>query len=101
MLDYPLNRNSSLKIVMELLMNVLDDDNMETDAFVWNPLGVDESLPNFWLKDINLQVEWYGDNPGRGAFTNYEEQTSRVALYVLDTVRESYAAISGGEEKKS
>lgn len=101
MLDYPLERLSSLKSVMDILLNLMDEDNIETDVFVWNPLGVDELLPNFWLKDINLQIEWHRDDPGRGGFTNYDDQSTKLALYVLDTVRESYATYSGGKETPS
>ena len=86
---------------MKLLQNLMDEDGesvIETDIFYWNTYGTDEDMPNFWLKENNLQIEWHNDDPGRAAFSNYDSSAD-LAFFVLDRVRESYAAISGGKKK--
>lgn len=97
MLEYLLDRESSLVLVMKLLQNLMDEDGdevIETDEFYWNSHGTDEEMPNFWLKENNLQVEWYNDDPARAAFSNYDSNADR-ALFVLDSVRKSYATFAG------
>jgi hypothetical protein len=93
MLEYNLHRESSLVLAAKILVNLFDEETViETEEFYWNLWGNDEDMPNLWIKNINLQLEWYSDDPGRGAFTNYEEPTADLALDVLRTVKESYDA---------
>ena len=97
MLEIQLDRESSLVLAMKLLQNHMDTEGeevIETDIFYWNSHGTDEDMPNFWLKKNNLQIEWYNDDPGRGAFSNYNSD-SDVAFFVLDEVRTSYATFTG------
>ena len=103
MLDIPLVRESSLVLAMKLLQNLLDEDGdtvLETDVFYWNNVGNDEAMPNFWLKETNFQMEWYNDDPGRGAFSNFDSN-AELAFFITDRVRESYAAVTRGKKKKS
>lgn len=91
MLEYPLHRESSLVLAMKILANYFDTDEViETDDFRWDLLGEDGDIPNFWYKHSNIQVVWYKDDPGRGAFTNQENFTAYDAISLLETVREEY-----------
>lgn len=103
MLEIPLVRESSLVLMMKLLQNLLDEDGdtvIETDVFYWNTTGTDEEMPNFWLKETNFQMEWYNDDPGRGAFSNYDSD-AELAFFISDRVRESYATFVRGKKKTS
>lgn len=94
-LEIQLDRESSLVLAMKLLQNHMDTEEViETDEFYWNSYGTDEDMPNFWLKKNNLQIEWYNDDPGRAAWSNYDSD-SDLAFYVLDEVKASYATHSG------
>jgi hypothetical protein len=86
---------------MFLLQNLFEDEDViETPEFYWNLWGTDEDMPNFWLKETNIQLEWYSDNPGRGAWSNYES-SAPLALLVLKQVQESYATHTRGKEATS
>lgn len=85
---------------MFLLQNLFDEDVIETDDFYWNLWGSDDDMPNFWDKRGNVQIEWYSDNPGRGAWSNIEDNPWQ-ALGLLEQVKESYANLAGGKETKS
>lgn len=93
MLDFPLHRTASLVLAMEILYNLFDTDEViETDDFYFSPFGDEleaESMPRFWYKHSNIQVTWYGDDPGRGAFSNRELSADDV-ISLLMTVREDY-----------
>lgn len=76
---------------MKVLQNLFDEDEViETDDFYWNLYGTDDSMPNFWWKHTNLQVEWYNGDPGRGTFSNYEQISPDAVVSLLMMVRESY-----------
>ena len=91
MLEYPLHRESSLVLAMKILYNFFDTEEViETDDFYFDPNGEDDTMPRFWYKHSNLQVTWYGDDPARGAFTNFEVFTANDAISLLSTVREEY-----------
>ncbi len=98
--SYFLHHGDSVVLVMELIYNILDaDEVIENDAFYFNPHSDDYAMPSFWLKQNNLQVSWYSDNPNRGASCNFEPDLD-TALFNLDTVRE-HAYDARGKEKKS
>ena len=96
MLEVMLDRESSLTLVMKLLVNLLPDLPMETETFYWNPRGTDQDMPNFWYKPANIQVEWYRDDPGRAAFCNVES-TFDMAYSLLLDVREDYDNFINGK----
>lgn len=76
-------------IAMRLLYNLLDTDSViENDVFYFNPRSDDDSMPSFWLKQDNYQIEWYSDNPDRGASANIISSPA-IALYILNKVMES------------
>lgn len=78
-------------LAMKILANLFDtDDVIETPDFRWDLWGIDPDIPNFWYKHSNIQVTWYNDDPGRGAFTNQENFTADDAVSLLMTVREEY-----------
>lgn len=89
MLEYILERDSSLTLAMKLLMNLIEDEVVETEIFYWNACGSDETMPNFWMKPTNLQVEWYRDDPARAGFCN-QEISGTDAISLLEIVREDY-----------
>lgn len=100
MLDYLLERDSSLTLAMKLLYNLLDtDDTVDNDVFYFNPNSDDESMPSFWLKAQGWEIAWHRDNPDRGASANIESD-AESAFYILDKVRR-YGDDSGGKKKKS
>lgn len=85
-----MHRESSLVLAMKILDNLFDEDVIDAPSFYWNSSGTDEDMPNFWLKETNLQVEWYRDDPGRGGFTNQETFTASDAISLLEYVREEH-----------
>lgn len=98
MLEYLLDRESSLTLAMKLIYNMLDTDEViENDVFYFNPNSDDEEMPSFWLKEKNIQVAWYADNPDRGASSNVES-TAWLALFILNKVEIAHGIVSGREE---
>lgn len=101
MLDYQLDRESSLTLAMKLLYNLFDSDEVIDNAlFYWNGLGTEDDMPNFWLKEHGVEVEWYRDDPGRAASSTHES-TAELAFFILDVVRYAHAVESRGETQKS
>lgn len=93
MLEYLLDRESSLTLAMKLIYNILDTDEVtENDTFYFNPNSDDEDMPSFWSKKSNLQVAWYSDNPDRGSSSNMES-SAELAMATLNEV------FSSGREK--
>lgn len=83
---------------MKLLYHILDTDEViENDTFYFNPNSDDEEMPSFWLKEQNIQVAWYSDNPDRGASTNVES-TPYLALFILNKVEIANGSIPGRKE---
>ena len=98
MLEYLLDRESSLTLAMKLLYNILDTDEViENDVFYFNPWSNDEEMPSFWLKELNIQVAWYADNPDRGASANCDS-TADLALLILKKVAKYHASVTGTEK---
>lgn len=96
MLDYLLERESSLTLAMKLIYNVLDTDVViDNDVFYFNPNSDDEDMPSFWLKKEDYQIAWYRDNPDRGASSNVES-TAGIAIYILEKVAYYDGNDSGG-----
>jgi len=85
-----MQRDLPLNLAMKLLRVLISEEIVETELFYWNLYGNDEDMPNFWFKPVNLQAEWYSDNPDRGGFTNYEYFTPDQAVSLLEQVREDY-----------
>lgn len=98
MLEFPLNRQSSLVLAMELVYNIVDaEEVVENEVFYFSPYeGGEDDLPRFWLKEYNIQITWSRDNPGRGAFANVES-SAEVALFILDEVRR---AVYGSDSRR-
>jgi hypothetical protein len=85
-------------LAMKILVNLFDKDELfETDCFRWDLNGEDDSIPNFWWKNSNIQVQWHNDDPGRGSFTNQEEFTANDAISLLGMVRASYGLWRDGK----
>lgn len=90
MLEYLMKMSDPMYPVVLLVYDLLDtDETMENDVFYFNPFSDDEEMPSLWVKELNIQVAWYSDNPARGASSNVEPNLKN-ALLVLDAVR-SYA----------
>lgn len=81
---------------MKLLRELLPEE-FESELIYWNLYGTDNDMPNCWIKGINLQVEWYNDDPGRGGFTNYLDFSANDAVSLLEQVREEYGLIRDGK----
>lgn len=76
---------------MKILANLFDDVVLlETESFRWDLWGNDDSIPNFWWKPTNIQVQWHSDDPGRGSFANQEEFSATDVITLLSIVREEY-----------
>lgn len=98
MLEHLLERDSSLTLAMKLLYDILDTGEIiENDVFYFNPWSDDEEMPSFWLKEQNIQVAWYSDNPDRGASANVES-TPFIALFILNKVEIAHGSIPGREK---
>lgn len=95
MLDYPIDRESPLVWGMKLLAEILPDE-LETEVFYWNISGSDD-MPNFWVKTINFQVEWYRSDPGRATFSNYEVFSPEDTISLISWIREEYDLIRDGK----
>lgn len=92
-----MERDLPLNLAMKLLRVLISEEIVETELFYWNLYGTDEDMPNFWLKPINLQVEWYNDNPDRGGFSSYQYFTPEDAVSLLEQVREDYDLYRDGK----
>lgn len=98
MLEYLLERESSLTLSMKLIYNILDTDEViDNDVFYFNPNSDDEDMPSFWLKEQDWQIAWYRDNPDRGASSNIDS-TSFAALFILNKVEIEVGPILRGKE---
>lgn len=84
--------------LLDYLFN--SDEVIDNPVFYWNGKGTDEDMPNFWLKEHGVEIEWYRDDPGRAAFSTHES-TPELAFFVLDVVRDAYGSNPGREEKAS
>lgn len=100
MLEFLLERQSSLTLAMVLTYNILDTDEVvDTDDFYFNPNSDDEEMPSFWLKNSDIQIAWWRDNPERGASATVQS-TWQTAFIILQIVTD-YAIASRGKKKTS
>ncbi|MET0466974.1 MAG: hypothetical protein ABW007_27695 [Chitinophagaceae bacterium] len=101
MLEFPLSRGDSLVYAMHLIYNFLDTDEViENDVFYFNPNSDDEDMPSFWLKELNIQIAWYRDNPDRGASSNAVSMAS-TAFFILSKVKGAIDGYDTGRKTSS
>lgn len=86
---------------MKLLQNLFDEEEViDNIVFYWNSKGTDDQLPNFWLKEHDIEIEWYRDDPGRAAFSTHDSDPE-LAFFILNEVRYAYGSNPRREEEAS